>query len=786
MKKAKYWQVLITLLRENKGYYLLSVLSSIPLVLLILSPKNFYAWGLFMLLIIRIIRFKKKSLLFFSIVILLVTGVITKLYAANNYTRLSMDIHSMEIIVDPNHLKIGEDSLSGTGKVRTGNFTYEKIVFYYPIRSSKEKEQFLQLKTTSIFHANVALKVPEKARNLYQFDYQNYLFYKGIHWSVQIKEMKSIKNHTMFLSKITERRMNFLQLLKNKIPNGKLLQYIQAMLFNQVDGIGTEVMDSYRKIGVIHLFSISGMHIQFLITYLKRMLLFLGITRETINPFLLLGIILYGILTGGSVGIFRAICINSILLVSEIVKRKIDPKDAFAFTMLFTLWFNPYLLFSISFQLSYALSGVLYLIAPRLKEIHTFNFIYVGILSFIMTIVSFPFLSYHFFEINGISMFVNILFSYFFSGYLFPIFWLVTLLAIIPFFSRVLFWISIPLQKILEITEIFSGKLAEIQWFLFVTGRKSFFYYLVTCILIIIFLILFEQKKKLFVPILIGSISFFIFHFITTLNPVGKVITLDVGQGDAILLISPFHQKIILIDTGGKVLFGESEDKKTASLLSHDKRLVSALKAEGIGKLDAVILTHNDFDHTGSLPFLSQEIQINHLYFPSGSDKEGILDRFLSERKNLKTNLHPVKTRDKITHGLLDFEVLWPDKTGKGENNDSIVLLSKIGGLVWLFTGDLEAEGETSLLRMYPNLTCDVLKIGHHGSKTSTSEKFIKQLNPATAIISSGKNNRYGHPHPDVLKRLVENNTYIFRTEEQGAIHFIYKGDKKTWLHVLQ
>lgn len=786
MKKAKNRQVLIKLLGENKGYYLLSVLSTIPLVLLILSPKNLYAWGLFMIFMIRIIRFKKKSLLFFFIVIMVITGLLTKSYIGNNYTQLSMDTPSMEIIIDPNHLKINENILSGTGKVQTGNFTYEKIVFYYPIRSPQEEKQFLKLKKSSILHANVVLKIPEKARNLYQFDYQDYLFYKGIHWSVQVKEIKFIENHDIFLSKITEIRMIFLQLLHNKIPNGKLLQYIQAMLFNQVNGIETEVMDSYRKIGVIHLFSISGMHIQFLITYLKRMLLFLGITRETVNPFLLLGIILYGFLTGGSVGIFRAICINSILLVGEIFKRKIDPKDAFAFTMLFTIWFNPYLLFSISFQLSYALSGVLYMIAPRLKEIHTFKFLQMGILACIMTIVSFPFLSYHFFEINGLSMFVNILFSYFFSGYLFPVFWLVTLLAIIPFSSGVLFWISIPLQKVLEITERFSEKLAEVQWSLFVTGRKSFFYYLVVCMLIVVFLILFEQKKSLFVPIMIGFVSFFIFHFITTLNPVGKVVTLDVGQGDAVLFIPPFHQKTVLIDTGGRVIFGETEDEKKDFLLSHDKKLVSALKALGIRELDAVILTHNDFDHTGSLPFLSQEIQINHLYFPFGSETEGILDRFLLEGKNLKTNLHPVGTTDKIIHGVLNFEVLWPNKVGKGENNDSVVLLSKIGGLVWLFTGDLEAKGEETLLRMYPNLSCDVLKIGHHGSKTSTTEKFLKQLDPSTAIISSGKNNRYGHPHPDVLERLVESDTHIFRTDEQGAIHFVYKGNQKNWSHVLQ
>lgn len=786
MREALKWRTITKLLEENKGYYLLSVLSTIPLILLILSPRNLYAWGLFTILFIRIILFKKNSLLLFSIGIMIVTGVMTSTSMGNNYTQLSRDTNSMKIIIDPNRLKIENDLLSGTGKVQIKDSTYEKVVFFYRIRLPEEREQILHLKKIAIVDASIKLKVPEKARNLHQFDYHDYLFYKGIHWTVQIKEIHSFEYKKGFLSKIAEIRMGFLQVLNNKIPNGKLLQYIQAMLFNQVNGIETEVMDSYRKIGVIHLFSISGMHIQFLVTYLKRILLRLGITRERINPFLLLGVIFYGLLTGGSVGIFRAICVNSILLVSEIFKKKTDPKDAFAFTMLLTLWFNPYLLFSISFQLSYALSGVLYMIAPRLKEIQTSTFVHMVVLAFMMTVVSFPFLSYHFFEVNGISMFVNILFAYLFSSYLFPVFWIVTLLVIFPFSSGLLFWLNVPLQKILESTEVFSGKLARVQWLLFVTGRKNILYYIVVCVLIFMFLVIFEQKKRLFVPIMIGLVSFFTFHFITTLNPVGKVITLDVDQGDAILMITPFHQEAVLIDTGGKVIFGETENEKADSLLSHDKRLVSALKAEGVRTLDAVVLTHNDFDHTGSLPFLSKEIQIRHLYFPSGSEKEGILDSFLLEEKNQKTILHPVLGSDKIVHGSLSFEVLWPSKSGKGENNDSVVLLSKISGLIWLFTGDLEAEGETSLLRTYRNLTCDIIKVGHHGSKTSTTQKFVEQLKPTTAIISSGKNNRYGHPHPDVLETLVKNGTKIFRTDQQGAIHFVYRGNQKNWSHVLQ
>ena len=786
MKEVITGKTIKNLLKESKGYFLLSSLTTVPLILLILSPKNLYGWGLFFLLLVRTLCLKKRSLLFCTLVILAATVAITIFHIQNNQTKLPMETDYGQIIIDPNHFKVEDCVLSGVAKVVVNTNSKEKVAFFYRIPTKEEKEYFLNLKRPILMDATINLKEPEKARNRYVFDYHDYLFFKKIHWSVQIKDIHSIKIAKGTKSRIAGMRMDVLDVITKRIPESKLSNYTLAMLFNQNKGMETDVLDSYQKIGLIHLFSISGMHIQFLMRYLKRILLSFKISRERINPLLLFSILLYGVVTGGGVGISRAIGVNSFLLIAEMFHIKMETKDAFAFILLITLWINPYFLFSLSFQLSYALSGVLYMIAPRLQQMKSPTFIRNSLLSIIMTVVSFPFLSYHFFEMNWMSIFVNIFFAFFFSACIFTLLWLTVLLTITPLTSKFIFFIQFPLQYALIGVEWLSKNLADNKWFLIVTGRQGFLASISIGVVILVCLLFLEMKKNLLYPTVLLIVSILLFNLLPVMNPKGRVIALDVGQGDSILFITPFHQQAILIDTGGKVVFGKDCSEKSQTNNRQDKDLVSAIKAEGISKLDAVILTHKDFDHTGSLAYLADEIKIDHLYFPKGSEQVGILQKFLMKEKNRKTILHPLLAGSQISHGSLHFEVLWPHKPGPGENDDSVVLLSKIGGLVWLFTGDLELHGEKHLLQKYPNLRCDVLKVGHHGSKTSTNEAFLESIKPSIAIVSAGKNNQYGHPHAEVVDRLTQKWINIFRTDQQGAIHFSYKGKDNEWSHVLQ
>lgn len=211
--------------------------------------------------------------------------------------------------------------------------------------------------------------------------------------------------------------------------------------------------------------------------------------------------------------------------------------------------------------------------------------------------------------------------------------------------------------------------------------------------------------------------------------------------------------------------------KKKKNPPSLAKRVViPTLKSQGIASLDQVLISHGDEDHCGALLDLTQSIKVKELIFPAGTLNKPSFQKTVSKIAGSETLIHEViASEEKTTFINSTLAVLWPPSSGKGENNDSMVLYGKIGSYFWLFTGDIE-EGENQLIQRYPNLKVDVLKVAHHGSQTSTSQNFIDSIQPKHALISCGVNNRYNHPNSEVLNRIQT--SQIYRTDINGAIHF--------------
>lgn len=145
---------------------------------------------------------------------------------------------------------------------------------------------------------------------------------------------------------------------------------------------------------------------------------------------------------------------------------------------------------------------------------------------------------------------------------------------------------------------------------------------------------------------------------------------------------------------------------------------------------------------------------------------------FVSKLRRMKVKVHITKPGETLSIMGSHLQVLYPLKIGDGGNNDSIVLYGRLLGLNFVFTGDLEKEGEAELLKTYPNLKVDVLKAGHHGSKGSSSPELLAQIEPKIALISAGKNNRYKHPHQETLDRFAQIKSRIYRTDQEGSIRF--------------
>ena len=248
-----------------------------------------------------------------------------------------------------------------------------------------------------------------------------------------------------------------------------------------------------------------------------------------------------------------------------------------------------------------------------------------------------------------------------------------------------------------------------------------------------------------------------------------EVTVVDVGQGDSIFLRS-MKGETILIDVGGRVTFGTKEKWQESSQTSNaEKTLIPYLEARGVSQIDYLVLTHTDTDHIGDLEEVAKFFKIKEICVSQGALTKS---SFVKRLRTIKCPVHTLKAGDKLPMMGSNLQVLYPNKIGDGGNNDSIVLYGKLLGSSFLFTGDLEKEGEEELMASYPTIRASVLKAGHHGSKGSSSEAFLDQLHPSLALVSAGENNRYKHPNDETIERFKQRHIKILRTDKDGAIRF--------------
>lgn len=238
---------------------------------------------------------------------------------------------------------------------------------------------------------------------------------------------------------------------------------------------------------------------------------------------------------------------------------------------------------------------------------------------------------------------------------------------------------------------------------------------------------------------------------------------IDVGQGDGILLET--KKQVVLVDGGSTQL------KKLG-----EQRLEPLLKSRGIRKIDMAFVSHGDQDHISGLMWLLEEdtgIEIGRLFLPLPGKGEEIYEKLESAaaRKGVKTDY--ICTGDLIQSGKLSLSCLHPysDTLSSDRNGHSEVLLAEYGDFSMLLMGDLGTEGEAEIAEVWDEKKqVQILKAGHHGSSTSSSELFLDTVRPQIAVLSYGKDNSYGHPHPEVIERLEERGIASWATEEQGMI----------------
>ncbi|KAI7257021.1 hypothetical protein KC345_g10878 [Hortaea werneckii] len=286
------------------------------------------------------------------------------------------------------------------------------------------------------------------------------------------------------------------------------------------------------------------------------------------------------------------------------------------------------------------------------------------------------------------------------------------------------------------------------------------------------------------------------------LDGAGAISYLDVGQGDSILITTPGGAHI-LVDGGGTVSFGNKEEWRIrrSPFEVGAKTLLPLLKQRGIHRLDAVILTHGDQDHAGGLQAVLEGMPVSSLLFNGTLAGTEQYTQLMNTALDTGVLLYPLQQGMVLaTDEVTQLHFLWPEPPTDGQsllnevedqNHESVVFRLEMNGRNFLFTGDVDMAAEDAILLeaehngISNRPPIDVLKVAHHGSKTATSTEWLAFWNPATAVISAGVNNLYGHPNGEVLNRLAEAATEVYRTDKQGEIQLIVKQEQILVRHKL-
>lgn len=555
----------------------------------------------------------------------------------------------------------------------------------------------------------------EENRNFYLFDYKKYLLGKNIKHVMVSRQIQVIDTKISLPYKIKNTFLNYLKSFS------KVKEYMLLFLYGE-NTLDEEIYGNYQKIGIVHLFAISGMHISLFVFLHQKC-----IKKERMRKYTLLFFLTaYLFLTKFSPGIARAVLCENISLITN---GKVKRKDILLFVFCLLLLFNPYFLYHIGFQLSFVLSFSLLFIK---RETYFKNMVKTSVLSFLM---SFPLIVNMNFSVNLLTPFYNVFFIPFVSFFLFPS---ILLTFLFPFLEEILFFQIQVLEKI----TLFLLKIPSIVSF-------SYFSLLPLCLFYIL-LFLGLKKRHFFLFFIFFLCLFYFKHSIFKPN---RVTLLDVGQGDSILIEK---EKTILIDTGG-----EREKTKALSIL------IPSLKARGIHKIDALILTHGDFDHSGSAIELLENFKVKEVYF-NGAKDTALEKEIITYLKKRNIPYHKIE-EEKVYLEKLGI-TLFHFQNEKNENEDSLVTYIKLKAYNILLMGDAGEETEEKLIARYKLPKMDILKVGHHGSKYSSSEEFLRQVRPDYALISVAKKNSYGHPSLEACHRLTDLNTTILKTSTEGSV----------------
>lgn len=550
------------------------------------------------------------------------------------------------------------------------------------------------------------------------FDYSNYLKSQGIKYTVFTKSI-NIESSSITIELIPYYIEKYIG--KHLPLSGK---YVKTFILAEKGDISVEVKDNINKIGISHLFAVSGLHIAILVmsfSFILKKTSLAEIIRENLIIVLL---IMYLVVTSFSPSVTRASFMYVLLIINKRLKLDFSSLDILSLIFIILLFIRPYYYYDAGFLLSFLVTFTIILSNQIInKESKLQQLFLISLLAFIITLPLILKLNY---QVNILSIFLNIIFLLYVSYIILPLSYAA---FIIPLFDKINYFFIIIFEYVLEVV-------SKIDFLIFEVYFSNHIY------IIIYYLIVFMLFMSIELGINIKRYSFIlvIFLFFINISPfldIRKSVSFISIYGDSTLIKDSFNRCNILIDTG------ETDDYNA---------MINYLKAKNINKLDYLIISHFHSDHYGEANDLLEEIEV---------------DIVLS-----KHNVYQYEGKN-IDCGSISMYIYPFDYLEKNENNNSIIMSIFISDKHYLFTGDIELSRELEFTSKY-DLDIDYLKVAHHGSITSSNQSFLDGLSIKEAFIIVSSKNTHGHPHNDVINRFNEMDVYVNRTDIDGTIEVYY------------
>lgn len=630
----------------------------------------------------------------------------------------------------------------------------------------------------SYINFNATIYPLEPKSNPHEFDYKSFLASREIYSQAGITKIRSIKSAQTLWSWSHLRQWTINKINQNFGPETSDLA--KALLMGYKNELNRADKIAFSRVGLSHIMAVSGLHVGFILAPFWFCIPFLWtLPRGKEFGLLLLVALLfvYAGLTGFSASVTRAAITGGLITYGRLFHKARDSINLTAVAALIILLLRPNELFKIGFQLSFAAVFIILLTLPVLQQFLSkrIRFRWFGkpvmivLVSVAVQLGLYPLLSYYFGEFSLAGPLANALVV---PGLMITVPLALLLLPFSAIFPTAGYLLNAPCRWFLALLQWFVTHAAGWQWSWIQTPAAGILLFGIwfTGILLIASLFIPKYRWKLLVLFLIllclhqGKR---LYHSLRP--PILEVTILDVGQGDAALINTP-SGKHVLIDAG----------RWTPNYNSARYVILPHLKAEGIQKLDAVFLSHPHADHIGGILELIRKIPIDVIYNSGFKyDSELYLSYLqLAAKKSIEVKPLQAGMRVKLDPLLRTFIYgPAPDNHSSDPNEHSLVVEFIYGDTQFLFMGDAGKAQERRLLQHFgPMLNTDFLKVGHHGSKTSSSDFFLQTVTPTFAAVSLGKDNKFRHPHPEAVHNLRESNARLLFTSLEGALRFSSNG----------